>query len=185
MKAAGITSGLITTCPTQRGERQELLKFKEGIPCYMDPTAPMRFSLEREKVVKIGLGKAWSCKPTSQNYYARERSCSQGYFTTSNITQVPERKITRETQNICMEGSKLLRSLANMWIISIIWSFTNRHVDYKYGLKDCSPPQKKGKVTYLHLWAVPCLGWSLAFITKVLLMPPTSISGLTSRSITR
>lgn len=167
VRAAGITSGLITAFPIQRGEGQELLKFQEGILHYMDPTAPVS-SLERQKAAKTRLGNIWSRKSTSQNYYTRKRkgSCSQGYFTNSNISQVLERKITREKQSICVEGPKLLGSLANMWITSIIWSIISWYVDCKYYLKDCNPPQRKGNVTYLHLSVVPCSGWSLAFITK-------------------
>jgi len=58
MRAAEITSGLITAFPIQRGEGQEFLKFQEGILCYTDPTAPGSFSLETEKAAKIRLGKA-------------------------------------------------------------------------------------------------------------------------------
>lgn len=120
LRAAGITSGLITAFPIQRGEGQELLKFQERILCYTDPSAPVRFSLEREKVTKTKLGKAWSCNCTSQNYYTRKGSCSQGYCTNSNISQVLERKITRETQSICVESPKSLGSWANVWITNII-----------------------------------------------------------------
>lgn len=170
MRAAGITLGLITAFPIQKGEGQELLKCQEIILCYTDPTAPVSFSLEREKVTKTKLGKAWSCNSTSQNYYMRTGSCSQGYCTNSNISQVLERKITRETQSICVENPRLLGSWANVWITNIMW----RTVIHP-----------KGKVMNLHLSAVPRSGWSLAFITKTILIPPTSINVLTFTSITR
>jgi len=91
------------------------------------------------------------------------------------------REITREKQSIRTGGPKLLKILAYIQLL-----FDNPSVAmwyYKYYQEDFNPPQKNRRGSYLHLLAVSCSGYSLAF--KAILISPTNISGITFTRVPR